>query len=51
MLQGKRFGSNGDVIAETEAYFEAKANGIEIVSLLRQSMLIDSRILTKKFIR
>ena len=24
MLQGKRFGSNEEVIAETEAYFEAK---------------------------
>ena len=24
MLHGKRFGSNGKVIAETEAYFEAK---------------------------
>ena len=24
MLQGKRFGSNKEVIAETEAYFEAK---------------------------
>ncbi|GFU16287.1 hypothetical protein NPIL_200231 [Nephila pilipes] len=26
MLQGKRFGSNEEVIAETEAYFEAKDN-------------------------
>ena len=24
MLQGKKFGSNEEVIAETEAYFEAK---------------------------
>ena len=24
MIQGKRFGSNEEVIAETEAYFEAK---------------------------
>ena len=24
MLQGKRFGSNKEVIAETEAYFESK---------------------------
>ena len=24
MLQGKRFGSNEEVIAETEAYFESK---------------------------
>ena len=24
MLQGKRFGSNEEVIAETEAYFEAE---------------------------
>ena len=24
MLQGKRFGSNEEVIAQTEAYFEAK---------------------------
>ena len=24
MLQGKRFGSNGEVILETEVYFEAK---------------------------
>ena len=24
MLQGKRFGSNGEVIAETKAYFESK---------------------------
>ena len=36
MLQGKRFGSNEEVIAETEAYFEAKdksfyKKGIEIL--------------------
>ena len=36
MLQGKRFGSNEGVIAETEAYFEAKdksfhKKGIEIL--------------------
>ena len=24
MLQGKRFGSNEEVVAETEAYFESK---------------------------
>ena len=34
MLQGKRFGSNEEVIAKTEAYFESKnksfyKNGIE----------------------
>ena len=36
MLQGKIFGSNEEVIAETEAYFEAKdkslyKNGIEML--------------------
>ena len=35
MLQGKRFGSNEEVISETETYFEAKdksfyKNGIEL---------------------
>lgn len=36
MLQGKKFGSNEEVIAETEAYFEAKdksfyKHGIEML--------------------
>ena len=36
MLQGKRFGSNEEVISETEAYFEAKdksfnKKGIELL--------------------
>ena len=36
MLQGKRFGSNEEVISETEAYFEAKdksfyKNGIKLL--------------------
>ena len=36
MLQGKRFGSNEEVISETEGYFEAKGkffykNGIELL--------------------
>ena len=31
MLQGKKFGSNKEVISETEAYFEAKdKKGIEL---------------------
>ena len=39
ILQGKRFGSNEEVIAETEAYFEAKdqsihKNGIEMLEAL-----------------
>ena len=28
MLQGKRFGSNEEVIAETEAYFESKDESV-----------------------
>ena len=35
MLQGKRFGSNKEVIAETQAYSESK------VSRLRETMLVN----------
>ena len=52
MLQGKRFGSNEEVIGETEAYFKAKdksfyKKGIEMlerlwidVSLLEETILM-----------
>ena len=44
MLQGKRFGSNEEVISETEAYFEAKdksfyKKGIELLEVLESVLL------------
>ena len=53
MLQGKRFGSNEEVIAETEAYFEVKdksfyKHGIEKLEHLKVIILMNKNEFCKK---
>ena len=49
MLQGKRFGSNEEVIAKTEAYFEAKnksfhKKGIEILEKPKKETMLMNEV-------